>query len=161
LASATDAHVAAPGLGLGLGRSFQPSLVSRNQFGRFGWGWSDSWQTSITVDSDGSVDVHGPGGSLRRFQPDLRGGYFAQPGDHGTLAALPGGGYTLTELNGQVTAYNADGTLNYIQDTNGNRITAGYTNGLLTSLTHSSGQALTLAYNAAGLVSRVTDSAGR
>ena len=72
-----------------------------------------------------------------------------------------GGGYTLTELDGQVTAYNADGSLAYVQDTNGNRITAGYTGGLLTSLTHSSGQSLTLAYNAAGLVSTITDSAGR
>ena len=51
--------------------------------------------------------------------------------------------------------------LNYVQDTNGNRITASYTNGLLTRLTHSSGQFLTLAYNAAGLVSTITDSAGR
>ncbi len=161
LARATDAQVAAPGLPLSLARTFAPGVIARNQFGRFGWGWSDSWSTSFTVDADGSVNVLGPAGSLRRFQPDSRGGYFAQPGDHGTLKALPGGGYTLTELNGQVTAYNANGTLNYVQDTNGNRMTASYTGGLLTKLTHSAGQSLTLAYNAASLVASITDSAGR
>ena len=82
-------------------------FIDRNQFGRFGWGWTDSWDTHITVDADGSVNVYEPGGSIRRFQPDSRGGYFAQAGDHGTLAARSGGGYTLTELDGQVTAYNA------------------------------------------------------
>src|SRR5262249_23355573 len=43
----------------------------------------------------------------------------------------------------------------------GNRITCSYTGGLLTGLTHSSGAALTLAYNAQGLVSQITDPAGR
>ncbi len=161
LASATDAQVAAPGLSLSIDRDFAPGIIARNEFGPFGWGWSDSWDTSISVDSDGSVNVLGPDGSLRRFQPDSRGGYFDQPGDYGTLAALPGGGYTLTELDGQVTAYNPDGTLNYIQDTNGNRITTSYTDGLLTKLTHSSGQFLLLAYNNAGLISSITDSDGR
>ena len=146
---------------LSFARTFTRRFIERNQSGRFGWGWDDSWDTHVTVDADGSVNVYEPGGSIRRFQPDSRGGYFAQPGDHGTLAARSGGGYTLTELDGQITAYNADGSLAYVQDTNGNRITAGYTGGLLTSLTHSSGQSLTLAYNAAGLVSTITDSAGR
>ena len=132
LASATDAQVDVPGLlSLSFVRTYAPGIIDQNQFGRFGWGWTDSWDTYITVDSDGSVNVYEPGGSIRLFQPDSRGGYFAQAGDYGTLAALSGGGYTLTEQDGQVTAYNADGTLDYVQDTNGNRITAGYTGGLL------------------------------
>ncbi|MGP0064160.1 MAG: SdrD B-like domain-containing protein, partial [Isosphaeraceae bacterium] len=132
LASSTDAQVDTPGLPLSFDRTFTPGIISRNQFGRFGWGWSDSWDTSLTVDPDGSVNVYGPDGSVRRFQPDSRGGYFDQAGDYGTLEALVGGGFTLTETDGQVTAYNPDGTLNYVQDTNGNRITASYTDGLLT-----------------------------
>ena len=71
------------------------------------------------------------------------------------------GGFTLTEQDGTVTAYNPNGTLDYVEDTDGNTITAGYTNGLLTSLTASSGQSLNIAYNAAGLIASVTDSAGR
>jgi len=48
-----------------------------------------------------------------------------------------------------------------VQDSDGNHITASYTGGRLTTLTHSAGQWLTLTYNAAGLVSTITDSAGR
>ena len=164
LASATDAQVTAPGLSLSFSRTFAPGVVSRNETGLLGWGWSTSWDTSLTVDADGSVNVLGPNGALRRFQPDGRTdgeGFFAQTGDHGVLSQIPGGGYLLTELNGQVTAYNADGTLNYVQDTDGNRITAGYTDGHMTSLTHSSGQSLTIAYDAAGHIATITDSANR
>jgi RHS repeat-associated protein len=163
LAAATDAQVATPGLALDFMRSFAPGIIARNQFGPFGWGWSDSWQTSAATLSDGTVVVAIPGGVSRVFQPDSRpgGGYFAEPGDHGILYALAGGGYTLTEADGQVTAYNPDGTFNYIQDTDGNRITAGYTGGLLTSLTDSSGQPLKIAYNSAGLISSISDSDGR
>ena len=71
------------------------------------------------------------------------------------------GGFTLTEQDGTVTAYNPNGTLDYVEDTDGNTITAGYTDGQLTSLTASSGQSLNIAYNAAGLIASVTDSAGR
>ena len=50
-----------------------------------------------------------------------------QPGDYGILTKGTGGTFILQETDGQIEAFNADGTLNYIQDTNGNRITAGYT----------------------------------
>ena len=161
LASVTDAQVATPGLSLSFTRTFGPTILDRNRFGRFGWGWDDSWDTYFSVESDGVVDVYEPGGSIRQFQPNGSSSYTAQPGDYGTLAALSGGGYTLTEVDGLVTAYNPDGSLNYVQDTDGNRITAGYTDGLLTTLTDSSGQSLTLNYYPSGLVWTITDSDGR
>ena len=71
LANATDAQVATPGLPLSFARTFAPGPSRGIQFGSFGWGWSDSWETSLTVDPDGSVNVlRAPDGSLRRFQPD-------------------------------------------------------------------------------------------
>jgi YD repeat-containing protein len=109
--------------------------------------------------SDGTVVISDGDGSQRRFQPDVRGGYFDQPGDHATLTKLANGGYTLIETNGLVTAFRPDGTIDYVQDTNGNRITAGYTGGLLTSLSHSSGQSLEIAYNSAGRIKSITDPA--
>lgn len=66
----------------------------------------------------------------------------------------------MQELDGAITAFNSDGTLNYVQDRNGNRITATYTSGLLTRLTHSNGAFLTLTYTS-GLLTQVQDSAGR
>jgi len=48
-----------------------------------------------------------------------------------------------------------------VQDPNGNHITAGYAGDLLTSLTHSSGQYLQIAYNGAGRIQFITDHLGR
>ena len=63
----------------------------------------------------------------RLFRPARRPRHPAEPnGRHVLLAGDP----TVRSSD-----FNADGTLNYIQDTNGNRITAGYTGGRLTSLT--------------------------
>ena len=73
----------------------------------------------------------------------------------------PGGTFTLQETDGQIEAFNANGTLDYIQDTNGNRITAGYTGGRSPASPSTSGASLTIAYNAAGLIASVTSSDGR
>ena len=93
------------------------------------------------------------------------GTYVGATGDNGESLPSTNGSYTLTELDGTVTnflptAVNNSYPLNYIQDSNGNRITAHYTGTLLTSLTHSNGDQLTIGYNAQGLISQVTDPAG-
>ena len=46
------------------------------------------------------------------------------------------------ETDGSVLAFRPDGLLDFREDANGNRIIAGYTGALLTSLTHTSGAAL-------------------
>jgi YD repeat-containing protein len=161
LAVALDAAVPAPGLSLTVNRVFSNSVIGRNQAGPFGlgWWWADGWDQTLSVSNDGTVMVADGDGSQRRFQPDLRGGYFAPEGDHATLTRLAGGGYTLTETNGLVTAFRPDGKVDSVQDTNGNRVTAGYTNGLLTSLTHSSGQSLEIAYDSGGRIKSIMDPA--
>jgi RHS repeat-associated protein len=164
LASATDDSVATPGsLSLSFSRVFAESINGRNTLGPLGYGWSTPWQTTATTAPDGTVTITGADGAQRVFQPDSRqaGAFFSQPGDTGTLTDDGHGGYLLTEADGTATDYNANGTLNYVRDTDGNRITAGYTAGLLTSLTTSSGQWIGIAYNSAGLISTVTDSEGR
>jgi RHS repeat-associated protein len=101
--------------------------------------------------------------AVRRFTPDSRtaGAYFAGTGDSGKLRKLAGGVYELTEARGTVTRFRADGLLDYVQDPNGNRITAFYTAGRLTRLTHTSDVSLEITYNVGGKVATVTDSAGR
>ena len=161
LGSSVDAYVPTPGLGLSFERFFPQPISGRYRLGAFGRGWTHNWEISLAVGSDGTVTVTGPGGAQRVFQPDSRtvGVYFGQAGDYGVLAAA-GGIFTLTEPNGLQRVFNSDGTINYVQDPNGNRITATYSSGLLTQLTHSAGQTLTLAYSG-GLLQSVTDSAGR
>ena len=118
---------------------------------------------SFTSQADGTVVITDMTGTPRIFQPDSRhsGQYLAQPGDEGQLAAGSGGSVTLGEPDGTVYCFRSDGKLDYIQDTNGNRITCAYTGGLLTRLTQSSGQFLAIAYNAGGHIGSITDSDDR
>ncbi len=163
LASTVDDGVAVAGqLQLTLTRNYAQNIVARDTPGPLGMGWSTSWQTSASVQSDGTVLILQPGGGERIFQPDSRtpGVYFSLPGDSGTLTPDGTGGYLLTEIDGTKTDYTAAGLLSYRQDSDGNRITAGYTGAKLSSLTASGGQFIDIAYNGAGLISSLTDSAG-
>ena len=171
LANVDDLHVAVPGqIGLDFVRGYAEPTSSREQLGPLGYGWADNWQYSLTAAADGTVTVTLPTGLERIFQPDSRGSdYFATPGDYGILTKGSGGTFVLQETNGQAESFNADGTLNDIQDSNGNRITAGYTSGRLSSLKASNGDpatnpvvaSLTIGYNAAGLIGSVKSSDGR
>ncbi len=159
LATVVDASFPAPGLSLTFVRQFQQSISGRFTIGPFGRGWTDNWQISTTTDAQGNVEVE-DGGIVRFFAKQANGSYLGAGGDLATLS-LTNSAYRLVETDGTVLAFNADGTLNYEQDANANRITAGYTGGLLTSLTHSDGQSITIQYNAQGLITTVTDPAGR
>jgi hypothetical protein len=78
LADTVDAAVDAPGLPLTFGRSFGIDIAQHYALSTLGRGWSHNWQYQLTADSDGTVTIAGPGGSLRVFQPDSRSGkYFA------------------------------------------------------------------------------------
>src|SRR5262249_17074417 len=127
--------------------------------GSLGRGWSTNWDVSAQTLSNGDVVLHGPGGVDRFFTKNPNGSYTGGIGDHGVLT-LNDGFYDLVETDQTHWHFRAHGLLNYVQDTDGNRITLGYTGALLTSLTHSSGQQLLLAYNSAGRLISVTNPAG-
>jgi RHS repeat-associated protein len=160
LRSATDALVSAPGLDLVFTRVFPLRLSQRNQLGALGWGWSHNWAYFLSQDTNANVTILIPAGGVRVFQRDMRGGFFTQPGDHGVLTSLGSGRWQLTETDGNQFVFRGDGLLDYVQDLNGNRISASYSGGLLTALSHSSGQSLQFAY-AGGLIESLTDSYGR
>ncbi len=159
LAQAVDAVSPAPGLTLGFSRQFVQSLAGRYQLGRLGRGWTDNWDISAGTDSHGNVTVL-ESGSARVFVEQADGSYQSGPGDYGVLSRV-GGVYHLREKNGSLLAFRTDGSLDYMQDSVGNRITAGYTGTQLTSLTQSNGESLRLDYNAQGRIRQVTDAAGR
>jgi RHS repeat-associated protein len=159
LASAGDVSFPAPGLDLSFNRvSLQP-IDGRYRLGRLGRGWVDNWDISLVTDAQQNVTVRRAATS-RPFTRQADDTYQGTPGDPGRLS-LVNGVFTLREGDGSITGFRADGALDYVEDPNGNRITAGYTGGQLTSLTHSNGRALTLAYNAQGRIRQVTDPAGR
>ena len=164
LSTATDMTVQIPGLPLSISRSFSSNVLERNLLGPFGYGWAlaGGWGQTLAVQSDGSVDITNVYGSQSIYQPDTQylGSYFAQPGNYNTLASPASGVFTLTAPNGQVTEF-VNEKVAYIQDANGNRITPGYTNGLMTSLTDSSGAWIDFTYNSAGLIMTSTNSEGQ
>ena len=164
LEAAQDAYVPAPGLSLEFDRVFLgDTILGRFHLGSLGRGWTDNWDWRLETSSDGTVTVVTPTDGRRMFQPDGRwsGTYFSSPGDNATLSPRDGGGFLLQEADGLKYAFAADGKLAYVEDTNGNRITAGYTNGKLTLLTHSEGQTLAIAYDTSGHILSVTDPQGR
>src|SRR5262249_1952267 len=146
LGNSRDVFFPAPGLALELDRTFLQSLSRRYQLGVLGRGWTHTWEMSATSDAEGNVILN-MGGGQRSFLLQSDGSYRGEPGDTAVLTR-PSGAYQLRQTDGTVLAFRADGLFDYFEDRNGNRITAGYTGTLMTSLSHSDGDALSLSYNA-------------
>jgi RHS repeat-associated protein len=158
---AVDLAFPAPGVPLQFARvPLGSSIAGRYHLGRLGRGWVDTYDTSAITDSITHWVTIQQGPVSRSFAPNGDGSYTGPPGDFGKLT-LAGGVYQLRETTGATTVFNPDGSLNFIQDVSDNRITAGYSGGMLTSLTHSDGSVMILSYNAQGRISQVTDPAGR
>lgn len=158
----------APGRALEITRRFPNGLHARRLDGTIGKGWFCYWMTHLIVeDADDTVAgadvvrVVGEGGASRIFTQDKRNGsYFPGPADGAKLTHT--GGYELREVNGQIVRFRADGRIKYVEDPNGNRVTASCDGAQrLASLAHTSGAGITLAYNGRGLVSHVINSEGR
>ena len=158
LAAETDIAVQAPGLPLIFGRTFSASISGRHAPGPLGQGWSQPWQVSASADAEGNVTISRMN-SRTQYQPSSQGGYFSPPGDY-TILRKVNGLFALTSPSGMIQKFSSDGKLDSIEDPNGNRTTASYANGLLSRLTHSSGQFLDITYNGAGLITGVADSTG-
>jgi RHS repeat-associated protein len=69
--------------------------------------------------------------------------------------------WLLTTEDGSIETYNRNGQLLSIQSRTGATQTLSYTNGLLSSVTHSNGRTLTFGYNSSQLLTSVTDAAGK
>ncbi len=129
--------------------------IEQNYFlGAFGRGWPDPTDTKAVTDSSGNVTIE-YSGQVEPFTLEPNGSYQGAPGDASTLT-LQNSSYTLRETDGSLIVFNPNGTLNYTEDTNGNTITANYTNGLLTSFVDSAtGATISFTYNSQG---RITES---
>ncbi len=116
-----------------------------------------------------AVIVRGPGSSRTFLSPGPPSShpsvperiihYVSSPGDSGKLS-LQNSVFHLIEKDGTRWQFNNELLLAYVQDSNGNRVTCGYTGRRLTSLTDSSGRQLLLQYHGAGLLSQVIDPLG-
>src|SRR5581483_7299570 len=140
---ATDLAVPAKGLGLAVTRAYASYNAVTTTDGPFGVGWNWPYGTKASTAMNGDVTVLE--GNGRRAQFTKSGStYTAGPGVNATLAAVMGGGYTLTRHNQHVWTFNADGTLASIRDRNGNTQTLTYTGGTLSAVTTPGGRNLTI-----------------
>ena len=160
LATVTDTSFPVPGaIPLEFDRQFNDSISARDTMGPFGLGWTDNWQITATTDSSGDVSILDDG-SIRFFLKQADGSYADSPGEFATLT-LVNGAYELRETDGTILAFNPNGSLAYEQDKSGNRITPTYSGSELTRLTASNGSAISIQSNVQGLISSITDPAGR
>ena len=150
LATVTADSLPAPGMDLTFVQSFQQSIAGRYSQGILGYGWATNWDISATTMSNGDVVIENDGIS-EYFSLQPNGSFAPEAGDEGTILTLSNRCLPLTEPDGTIYQFNTNGTLNYVQDTHGNRITAGYNaQNQLVSLTDSNGEYLDLTYNAQG-----------
>jgi RHS repeat-associated protein len=154
-----DLSVPTPGLTLDFSRLNLQTISGRYRLGPLGRGWASNWEISAQADAGGNVAIE-ESGPARFFTLEPDGSYRGLPGDAGVLTLI-GGVYQLRETNGNVLVFRADGKLDYMQDSNGNRITAAYDgSGNLISLTHTSGASLTFQYDVQGRLIQAMASTG-
>ncbi len=162
LATVTADTLPAPGMDLSFSQSYLASISGRYYQGILGaQGWTTNWDITAKTTSTGDASIQMSGSYFFFFlQPD--GSYLPSPGEEGATLTLTNGAYRLVEPNGTIYQFNTNGTLDYVQDSNGNKITATYNNaGQLTQLTDSNGEYLKLGYNTQGQMATLTDSNGQ
>ena len=156
--------------------------------GVFGWNFSFIGDIKLTTDSNGNVYISNLGiesiisqqllseesssstyslnsqqllqpysSNQRIFKQQADGSY---QGNSGTLTWNVDH-YELEEANGSKIVFRADGQLNYAEYSNGYRLSAEYTNDLLTELSDSNGNSFTINYNSDERIETVTDGAGQ
>src|SRR5487761_273357 len=156
----TDFAVPGRGVPLNFSRTYSSSQASVN--GPLGYGWTDSYNMSLSTDASGDVTISQEDGSTVTFLPNGAGGFTAAPRVLATLTANADGSYTFVRDRGQ-TQYNfsAAGLLTSEVDRNGYTTQLGYNgSGQLTTVTDPSGRTLTFTYSGSHLA-KVTDPSGR
>jgi YD repeat-containing protein len=120
--------------------------------------------TALTSQStDLSIQDLVPQQSASEFSFELQAdGTYKLKGNGSATLTKVGNQYRLQQKDGTFMVFRPDGQVDYIEDTNGYRMTASYdSSGLLTGLNTTSGDSFTFTYNPQGRVSRITDQAGQ
>ncbi|MGC2169273.1 MAG: DUF6531 domain-containing protein [Acidimicrobiales bacterium] len=151
----TDASVAGYGPGLDLTRTYNSLEASTK--GIFGYGWTSSYESSLTFNGDGSITINEADGSQVTAMSNGDGSFSIPAWADSTLTANEDGSYTFVYQGTTSFSYDSSGRLIAITDSSGYSTTLTYTSGKLTTVTDSSGRTITLAYGENGLVSSVTD----
>jgi RHS repeat-associated protein len=124
-------------------------------------GTPSRYQQFDLIRADGSV--------VRFYRTSAGSGYTDVVAEHTTSAspfykarfAYDGGNYVVTKKNGTKFVFSLYGTLQWIQDRNGNRIEVTRNGGQITRLATSGGRYIDLTYDASSRITQIKDVAGR
>lgn len=155
----TDFKIPGRGVPLNLTRTYVSSAAGTN--GPLGYGWTDSYNWALNIDSSGNATVTQDDGSTVEFNPTGSGTFAAAPRVLASLVQNGDGSYTFTRFSDGI-AYNfsSAGVLQSEVDRNGYVTTLSYNGSQLTSVSDPAGRQLTFAYTGSN-ISKITDPLGR
>ncbi len=152
----TDVHVPSRGVDIDLTFYYNAYFFEDN-FG-FGKGWTNKYTIFYKNDTAGGRTIFW--GDGREDSYKLNGSNYTPPqGIFNALTQYQPNKFLVTELNGKKYYFDNSTTkrITKIQDPNGNVLNFTYSDTLLTTITNTAGQSISLAYNAQGNLSSVTD----
>jgi YD repeat-containing protein len=154
----TDFNIPGRGVPLDFTRTYTSGNASTN--GPLGFGWTDSYNWSLSVDPSGDVTVNQDDGSTVSFT-DNAGTYVAPPRVLASLVMNSDRSYTFTQFaNGIAYNFSSAGVLQTEVDRNGYVTTLNYTGAQLTSVTDPVGRTLSFTYTSTN-IAQITDPMGR
>src|SRR6185437_9274186 len=105
-----DISIPGRGIELSLTRAYSSASAGTNS--PFGFGWTDNYAMSLSIDASGDVTVDQEDGSEVTFQPNGSGGLVAPDRVLASLAQNPDGTYSFTRDSTQdVYNFSASGQL--------------------------------------------------
>ena len=169
LSTEQDLFIPAPGIPLEFGRAFPQDPDNCPYLGIFGRGWVSSFDMMLTSHTDGKIFFMTKNGFNRIFTSQTNETFTSSPGDYSVLSRDPDGTYYLREKDGFMYHFRlgADTSSNifkidFIEDSNGNRIQAVYDNTMkLIKIHHSNGSEINIGYNSTNRISQISDNLGR
>ncbi len=144
------------------GLEFTRTYNSQDTYqGPLGYGWTDSYNISLTV-SGSTVAVKYGDGHVEQYTSNGNGIFTPKWGGiYSTLVQNQDGTYTITNKAQTVYNFASNGQLTSIVDKNGNAVSLVYTGGNLTSVAGSNGRTLSFNYDSSNRITSITDPLGR
>lgn len=156
----TDASVPGRSVPLKFTRTY--SSLNATTDGPLGYGWTDSYNMSLSIDSEtGAATVHEESGSAVTFPSTGVGQFTTPPRVLASLVKNEDGTYTFSRYSNHIEyVFSEAGQLIREVDRNGATTTLTYSGGLLEKVTDPSGRSLAFAYEGSH-IHTITDPMGR
>jgi RHS repeat-associated protein len=154
----TDLSIPGKGMAFSFERSYNSQAASdvSAASGPFGYGWTHSYNTYLTV-SGSTVTVTLGDGKTETYTSNGSGGYTAQYGVFDTLVNNGNGTYSLKKKDLTTYNFNASNRLASIVDKNGNSIVLTYSGSRLTRITDTAGRNIDLGYDSNNFIVSIMD----